>query len=109
MCAIHHLHRRKRIHQEYEHFPHPDKFKRFVDKIVYLAGILMPIVTIPQVVTIWVHKNSAGVSLVSWTAYLIIALVFAAYGVIHKAKPLIIMYSSMVVLDALIIIGVMLF
>ena len=72
--AYHHLHQRKRIHQKHEDYPHPDRFKRWLDKLIYVFGMLMPLMTLPQVFEIYVNKNSIGVSLVSWAAYTICAI-----------------------------------
>ena len=105
----HHQHVRKRIHQNLEKYPHPDKFKRFFDKLIYVAGIAMPILTIPQLTTIWFERNAAGVSLLTWSSYIIIALIFSIYGLIHKEKPLIIMHGSMLVLEVFIVIGILLY
>ena len=40
--AIHHYHKRKRVHKKLEKYPHPDKFKRFFDKLIYFIGVFGP-------------------------------------------------------------------
>ena len=62
---LHHLHTRKRIHLNHEKFPHPDKFKRFLDKVIYAVGIIGPIMTIPQITKIWFEQNADGVSVIT--------------------------------------------
>jgi len=37
-----------------EPYPHPNKWKRLMDKLIYFAGVLGPIMTIPQLSKIWV-------------------------------------------------------
>jgi len=59
----HHQHVRKRIHQNLEKYPHPDPKKRFFDKLVYVAGIATPILTLPQLFEVWINKNAVGVSI----------------------------------------------
>ncbi|MFC1755552.1 hypothetical protein ACFL96_19535, partial [Thermoproteota archaeon] len=73
--------------------------------LVFVAGIATPIITLPQVFEIWYHKNAAGVSVFTWISYLLIAVILGIYGLKVKAKPLIIMYFSMAVLEVFIIIG----
>lgn len=58
--AITHLHKRKRIYQKHEPYPHPNKWKRLVDDLAYGAGIIIPIVTIPQAWRIWAYETAAG-------------------------------------------------
>jgi len=103
--GLHHLFRRKRIHQKHEPYPHPNKWKRLLDKIIYVVGIMGPIMTIPQVLHIWLEQNATGVSIITWISWLIIGLFWIVYAVAHKEKPLILVYCSWLVVHALVIIG----
>ena len=52
-----HKHRRKRIHQNLELYPHP-KFKlRLLDYIVDVVVILLPLSVIPQIYEIWINNK----------------------------------------------------
>ncbi len=90
--VMHHLHLRKRIHILKEKFPHPDPLKRFLDKIVYLIAFVSPLATLPQIYKVWIEQNVAGISLLSWGFYCLIAIPMVIYGMVHKEKPLIVMY-----------------
>jgi uncharacterized protein with PQ loop repeat len=107
--ALHHYHKRRRIYKKHEPYPHPDKAKRMVDKMVYIMGIFAVVMTIPQVLTIWVSRNAGGVSAVSWASYLIAAAFWLLYGVMHREKPIIFNYTVWIVLEILIIYGVLLY
>jgi len=107
--GLHHFHIRKRIHHKFEKYPHPDKFKRIMDKLIYVVGVVGPIMTIPQLMKIWIDKNASGVSAISWGAYLITAIFWLVYAILHKEKPLILTYSLWIVLEALILIGTLLY
>ena len=96
-----HVHKRKREGD----FPHQDKTKRLLDRGVYVAGIVGPIMTIPQILKIWVERNATGVSVYSLIAYAICSSVWLAYGIVHKEKPIIITYILWIILDIFIIIG----
>lgn len=107
--GVHHFHLRKRIHKNFEEYPHPDKFKNFIDKIIYFVGIFGPIMTIPQVLQIWYYKTAVGVSLISWIAYLFCAIIWAIYGFLHKEKPIIVSQCFYIVLEIFIVIGIILY
>ena len=107
--GLHHFHKRKRIYKKKEPYPHPDRLKRVMDRLIYLVGIMGPVMTIPQLMQIWVERTAAGVSPISWGAYLIVALFWVMYGIIHKEKPIIIIYSAWVVLDIFIVAGTLLY
>ena len=104
--GLYHFHRRKRIYQEH---PHPEISKRFIDKLIYVVAVLGPIMTIPQLIKIWVDKNAAGVSVLSWGSYLVLAIFWLTYGIVHKEKPLIITYTLWIILEAFIVTGVILY
>ena len=57
---------------------------------VSIIAIVSPIMTLPQVYQIFSTKQAAGVSIASWTAYIITSLVWLSYGFMHKEKPIII-------------------
>lgn len=104
--GLHHFHKRKRIHQKLEPYPHPNKWKRLMDRLIYVIVFVGPILTIPQVTKIWIEKNASGVSIISWSAYLITAIFWLIYAIMHKEKPLILSSSIWIALEALIVIGI---
>lgn len=83
-----------------------DKNKIFIDKLVCILGVMSPIFTLPQLTTIWVSHDVSGVSLFSWSSYLVMSFVFSIYAFLHKEKPLLIMYVSSVILNTLIVVGI---
>ena len=64
------------------------------------------LMTVPQVVTVWVGRNASGVSLSSWVAYLISACLWFAYGVRKNDKTIYLACVGWILLDAAIVIGV---
>ncbi len=105
MLSLHHLHLRKRAHKQLEPYPHPDKQKRIADRLVYLAGVLTPIMTLPQVYEVLIRQNSAGISVASWSFYAIGSAIWLWYGILHKEKALIILNASMLILNGLVALG----
>jgi len=88
---------------------HKEKWKKVFHKIVYIAGILASVVTIPQLLKIWIDKDVSGVSLITWSLYLVIAVLFAFYGKFHKEKVMIITYSLLAFVELFIIIGIIVY
>lgn len=107
--VVHHQHVRKRIYQNLEKYPHPNKWKRLMDKLIYAAGIIGPLMLIPQILKIWVDKNASGVSLISWLAFLVGSCFWLGYGIMHKEKPIIFAYSLWICFKVFLIIGIFLY
>ncbi len=107
--GLHHYHLRKRIHEKHEKYPHPNKWKRLMDDSVYLVAIFGPLMTLPQILNIWIDKNASGVSIVTWGGYLLGALFWLAYGIMHKEKPIIFTYTVWIVLYSIVVLGIVLF
>ena len=101
--GLHHYLKRKRIFNK----TNTHKFKDLMDKVIYGVGIFGPVVTIPQVMKIWVDKNAAGVSLISWSAYLLGAMFWVTYGILHKEKPIIFAFGSMILLHLAVVVGIL--
>ena len=108
MFTLHHLHLRKRA-ASFEPYPHPEKKKRIADRMVFIAGILTPIMTLPQVYDIWINGNAGGISITAWSYYAIASAVWLWYGILHKEKALIILNGSMLILNGLVALGAVLF
>lgn len=105
MLAFHHLDIRKRIHQKLEQYPHPDKFKNFVDKLIYATALLTPIVTIPQAYQIFSSRTAAGVSVFSWICFATANVIWVTYGIIHKDKPIILSNFANFIVNLFVIFG----
>ncbi len=105
----HHRHIRKRIHKNLEQYPHPDKIKKNLDKIIYIYASIMPIFTSTQVIKIFLTQNASGVSLIAWSAYLIGTLLWLSYGILHREKPIIYANSINTAVNLGVVIGIILY
>jgi uncharacterized protein with PQ loop repeat len=61
--------------------------------------------TVPQVLTIWVGHQAAGVSVLSWSAYLLSALLWFWYGVQKRDKNIYLACIGWIGLDVAVIAG----
>jgi len=64
------------------------------------------VMTVPQVLAVWVGGNVGGVSLVSWASYLIAACLWFVYGIQKNDKTIYLACIGWIVLDAAIVLGV---
>jgi len=107
--AEHHLHKRRLIHKNLEHYPHPEKRKYVIDALVFFIGGVGPIFSIPQLLKVWDEKDTSGLSIITWGAYFVFSCIWLAYGIIYKEKPIIFANSFYVLINAFVVIGIILF
>jgi uncharacterized protein with PQ loop repeat len=69
-----------------------------------MSGFTM-IMTVPQVLTIWVWHQAAGVSILSWGAYLASALLWLWYGIEKRDKNIYLPCLGWIALDVAVIAG----
>ena len=96
-------------HIPYQHIRQHKKKHSFVDSWIYPISLVSPVMTIPQLMDIWIGKKVAGVSLVTWETYTVVGFFWLLYGIYHKEKPIIITNVIFIVLDACIVLGVLLY
>ena len=89
---------------------HPvNRFKRVLDKTVYFTGAFSVLMAIPQVLQIHLNHNASGVSFVTWFTFMINAFIWTTYGIIHKERPIIMMYACYIVIDIFIVVGILMY
>ncbi len=106
--TMHHMHLRKRVHQNLEPYPHPDKWKNLLDNLVFAFAMFSALMTVPQLVQVWGSGSAAGVSPLSWGAYTVTSCFWVVYGMAHKEPTIITVNALFAFLNALVFIGVML-
>ena len=120
--AIHHAHKKQRAieaaakvegmskAQVEAAILHPaNRFKRILDRTVYFTGALSVFMAIPQVLQSYLNQNATGVAFITWFTFLINAIIWTTYGIIHKEKPIIMMYVSYFVIDLFIVTGIIMY
>jgi uncharacterized protein with PQ loop repeat len=68
-------------------------------------SVFTMLMTVPQVLTIWLGHLAAGVSVLSWSAYLLSALLWFWYGLKKGDKNIYLPCIGWIGLDAAIIVG----
>jgi len=82
---------------------------KYLNGTVSLISVTAPLTALPQVFDIWFHKNAQGVSLLSWSLFLIITIPLLIYSIINKQKIFTQMYFLWTIIYASIIIGKILY
>ena len=72
-------------------------------------SVFTMLMTVPQVLTIWVGHQAAGVSVISWSAYLLSAILWFWYGLKKRDKNIYLPCVGWVGLDAAVIVGALVY
>jgi len=62
--------------------------KKRVGQFALMAGIIQPLITLPQIIEIYSSQSATDVSLLTWVGYLIFGIIFLIYGIVFKLKPI---------------------
>ena len=77
-----------------------------LERVLRALSVVTMLMTVPQVLTIWIDGNAAGVSIVSWSAYLLSACLWLMYGLQKHDKTIYMACLGWIALDAAIVAGV---
>ena len=104
-----HQHRRKRVHKNLQPYPHDKRYYRVLDNIVSVVAIISPFAALPQLLRVWVDHETDGISLTTWSLFLVFGFPLLLYAIAHRDPRLITMYSLSFVITTIIVLGVVLF
>ena len=79
--------------------------KTLLRRLLGLMSVATMLMTIPQVWTIWANHQAAGVSALSWGAYLASALLWLWHGVAQRDPNIYLACIGWIVLDAAVLAG----
>jgi len=88
----------------------PDRLSDTVfSRLLGGMSVFTMVMTIPQVLTIWVSHQAAGVSVLSWSAYLLSAILWFWYGLQKRDRNIYLPCVGWVGLDSAVIIGTIIY
>ncbi|GAB3763104.1 hypothetical protein GCM10028796_15990 [Ramlibacter monticola] len=76
-------------------------------KVIPALSVFTMAMTVPQVWAVWVERNTSGVSLLSWGAYLLSALLWFFYGLQKRDRTIWVACIGWILLDAAVVAGVL--
>ena len=77
-----------------------------LERVLNVLSAFTLIMTVPQVLSIWMQHNAAGVSLLSWSAYLLSAVLWLIHGVRRRDASIYLPCIGWIILDLAIVIGI---
>jgi uncharacterized protein with PQ loop repeat len=77
-----------------------------LEKVLRGLSVFTMLMTVPQVIAVWIGRDAGGVSLASWLAYLVSACLWFVYGFQKRDKTIYLACIGWIVLDAAIVAGV---
>ena len=80
-----------------------------LERSLHLVSAFTLIMTVPQVLGIWVNHNASGVSLAAWSAYLISAVLWLLHGLRKHDRSIYIPCIGWITLDLAIVIGILMY
>ncbi len=83
--------------------------KTLMSRVLGGMSVFTMLMTVPQVLTIWVGHQAAGVSVVSWSAYLLSAILWFWYGLQKRDKNIYLPCVGWVGLDMAVIVGAVIY
>ena len=80
-----------------------------LERILRGLSVVTMLMTVPQVLTIWIGRDASGVSLVSWISYLFAACLWFVYGLQKRDKTIYLACIGWILLDGAIVIGLVIY
>ena len=77
-----------------------------MNRLLGVMSIFTMVMTIPQIVTIWIGHQAAGVSVLSWSAYLVSAVLWLLHGLQQHDRNIYWPCVGWIALDVAVITGV---
>lgn len=108
--SLHHLHLRKRASGRAEHsYPAQTPGVKLLDVVIKIVAVISPAMMIPQILLIYTEKNADGIAPLSWFAFALFNIPWIIYGIVHKEKPLVLMYILWFICNVLVFTGALLY
>lgn len=78
-------------------------------RVLAVMSIVTMLLTVPQVLTIWLGHQAAGVSVISWSAYLASAALWFWHGLLQRDRNIWLPCVGWIALDIAIIAGALVY
>ena len=88
---------------------HASRSETVLSRVLGGMSAFTLLMTVPQVLTIWVGHQAAGVSVISWSAYLLSAILWFWYGLQKRDKNIYLPCVGWVGMDTAVIIGALIY
>ena len=86
-----------------------DKNRKRIENFALIAGIVQPLITLPQISAIYSNQSAQDVSLLTWVGYLIFGMTFLIYGLVFNLKQIWVGQIIWVTMQTITVIGIVLY
>jgi uncharacterized protein with PQ loop repeat len=83
--------------------------KYIIDRVVMVTGVIGPLASIPQAIQIYTTQDAEGVSLITWSLFILTNGALLVYGLIHRLPPIIVSNICWEVIQVIIVIGIFMY
>ena len=105
----HHQSFRKRGARGTEPIPATRALLRILDRTVLIVGIIGPLMTVPQILKIFILQDATGVSVIFWGMCALLDIPWILYGLIHHERPILVTYTMWLVMNVIVFFGAIYF
>ena len=91
------------------HAGHSPGSETIFSRVLGAMSVFTLLMTIPQVWTVWVGHQVSGVSVISWSAYLLSAVLWFWYGLQKRDRNIYLPCVGWVGMDAAVIVGALIY
>ncbi|MBU6321673.1 MAG: hypothetical protein KGI78_00960 [Patescibacteria group bacterium] len=105
--GLHHLSARRQAAFGVEPYPSAHIARRVFDYAMYAVGVVQPAALVPQIVSIYAYRQTAGISLATWIAFTCFNSLWAVYGHVHGDRLIFAGNLLFVCFDLAIVAGVL--
>lgn len=106
---VHHQHKRRRVSWKCEPYPHPNPLVRSLDWLVVVFGFVIAAATVPQAWIIWSNQSAEDVSFIAWAVYLLNAVVYLTYALVHREMPILLGASLLILVNSGVVLGIIIY
>ena len=85
------------------------KYKKQINWITLFMAVVIPMVTVPQLLKIWIEQNATWVSIITWTVYFVNAIIWLLYWIVNNDKKIITMNILLTIINLGIVVGILVF
>ena len=90
------------------HLKNKRKVENYIlEKAVLTVAFIEPLSTSGQIYQIWKSKDATGNSLTTWTFYILSAVIWLAYGIKLKNKPIIFSSLLWVITESIVVLQIL--
>lgn len=80
-----------------------------LERLALVVAIIEPFSTLPQIIDVYTSRNVESLSLLSWVLFVVASLVWLAYGIRLKNKPLIASSVLWVTTELILVFGILIY